>query len=61
MQVSGMRCRDCGRPLKPFQQQHCSDCSHTRQTENIRNSGLQQGLSVTSTPGRQDGKKQTAC
>lgn len=40
MQVPGMRCRDCGRSLKPFEQQHCFDCKDVRHVENALHSGL---------------------
>jgi ribosomal protein L37E len=44
MQIPAMRCRDCGRPLKPFQQEHCPDCSFTRRLENTRDVALRKHL-----------------
>lgn len=44
MQDQVIRCRDCGRPLKPFQQQHCADCSHARRLEATRDPSLRRHL-----------------
>lgn len=44
MQDHVIRCRDCGRPLKLFQQQHCPECSLSRRLEITSDPALRRHL-----------------